>query len=280
MKYSIQNERFRVSALEIGAELTEFHDLSCDYEYLWQKCDVWQGQSPLLFPVVGKLKDDRYTLDGKTYEMPKHGFAIHSKFDLESRSSDEMTFVLRESEETLRRYPFPFELRVHYALRADGFRMEHRVKNTGNRKMYFSIGAHPAFQIELGDRVVMDEEETRGAYRLGSDMLRKKELTPVFDHSREIVVTRETFLGDALIFDGLKSGGASVVRANGKNVHVDFGSAPCLGVWAKPGAKYVCIEPWYGIDDNWDADGDFIRKPYILSLDPGQEFVFPVTIRV
>lgn len=280
MIYSIENDLFRVSADETGAELSSFMALRDGYEYLWQKCDIWNGQSPLLFPIVGQLREDTYELSGKSYILPKHGFARKSTFELESHSQQEMTFLLRDSEATLESYPFPFELRVHYFFTEKGFVMEHRVKNTGSETMYFSIGAHPGFQCEMGDRIVMDEPETASAWRLDENALRGPAREPVFDNSREITVTPTVFANDALIFDTLRSSGATLVRANGRNVHVDFGGAPCLGLWAKPGAPYVCIEPWYGIDDRYDAGHDFTQKERICQLEPGEPFVFPVTITV
>lgn len=276
---SIENASFRVSARTTGAELASFYDKKADYEYLWQPCDIWNGQSPLLFPVVGKLKDDTYYLNGKKYNLAKHGFARKAEFELESHTDTEMTFLLRDGEMTRASYPYGFELRVHYFLTESGFVMEHRVRTTGSEKMYFSLGAHPGFACEMGDKLVLDEIETASAFQLDENFLRAKETLPVFDNSREIVVTEDVFKNDALIFDGLRSNGATLVRANGKNVHVDFGGAPCLGVWAKPGAKYVCIEPWYGIDDAWDAKQDLATKHRICSVEPGAEFVFPVTVR-
>lgn len=273
----IENDRFRVGAKDIGAELTSFADNG--EELLWQgDTAIWSGQSPLLFPVVGRLREDTYCLGEKTYNIPKHGFVRKSAFQLESASRGEMTFLFTESPETLSCFPFPFELRVHYYFTEGGFVMEHRVKNTGDATMYFSIGAHPGFQCEMGDKVVMDEIETAAAFRLNADGLRAAEKTPVFDHSSEVVVTPDVFAADALIFDGLNSRGCTLERANGRRIHVDFGGAPCLGLWAKPGAPYVCIEPWYGIDDMHDADHDFTKKERILTLESGKEFVFPVTI--
>ena len=272
----IENKRFRVGAKNMGAELTSFCDRGT--ELLWQGGEIWSGQSPLLFPVVGRLRDDVYCLNGKEYTMPKHGFARKKEFALESSSKDEMTFLLTESEETLKGFPFPFELRVKYYFTDGGFVMEHRVKNTGIEKMYFSIGAHPGFQCAMGDRVVMDEPETAAAFRLDVDGLRAEKQLPVFDDSREVVVTPEVFAEGALIFDGLKSAGCTLERADGRKIHVDFGGAPCLGLWAKPGAPYVCIEPWYGIDDRWNSGHDFTVKERICALEAGEEFVFPVTI--
>ena len=278
MMHTIENDRFRVSALETGAELTSFWDKREQHEYLWQKSEVWMGQSPLLFPVVGKLRNDAYCLHGRQYHLPKHGFARRAEFALERREPQEMTFLLTDSPQTRESYPFAFELRVDYAMREDGFTMRFRVKNPGTETMYFSLGAHPGFRCAMGDRVVMDLEETAGAYRLGKDGLRGMHPIPVFHHSREIVITPEVFAEDALIFDGLRSSGATLVRNNGKSVHVDFGGAPCLGLWAKPGAEYVCIEPWYGIDDRRDTNVDFSRKERICALAAGTEFIFPVTV--
>lgn len=273
----IQNERFRVGAKNVGAELASFADNGA--ELLWQgDAAIWSGQSPLLFPVVGRLREDTYCLDDRVYNIPKHGFARKAEFRLESASKEEMTFLLTESPETMACFPFPFELRVKYSFTEGGFVMEHRVKNTGGDTMYFSIGAHPGFQCQMGDRVVMDEAETAAAFRLDANGLRAAQQTPVFDHSREVVITPDVFAADALIFDGLKSAGCTLERANGRRIHVDFGGAPCLGLWAKPGAPYVCIEPWYGIDDMYNAGHDFARKERILSLEAGKEFVFPVTI--
>lgn len=280
MIFTIKNKDFRVCARSIGAELCSFVDKrgGQEYEYLWQKSDVWQGQSPLLFPIVGRLRDDTYHIGGKEYQLKKHGFARRSDFLLEQHEEQEMTFLLRDSQATLESYPFSFELRAHYFMIDNGFVMEYRVKNTGKDTMYFSLGAHPGFQCEMGDRVILDEEETASAFRLNENGLRGAEKLRVFECTRELVITPTVFENDALIFDGLKSKGATLVRRNGRNVHVDFGGAPCLGLWAKPGAPYVCIEPWHGIDDRYDAGHDFARKERICALGDGEEFVFPVTI--
>lgn len=276
MIHTIGNEKFTLRADSKGAEMCGF--AADGYEYIWQGNDVWGGHSPLLFPVVGKLRDDAYELNGVRYTMAKHGFAKNSEFELEQNTGDEMTFLLTDSEATRAGYPYAFELRVCFRLTEKGFVIEHRVKNTNASEMYFSIGAHPGFRCEMGDVLVMDEAETAGAFQFNADFLRDPNLLPVFDNSREIVITPELFAKDALVFDGLKSRGMTLRRANGKHVHVDFGGAPCLGLWAKPGQKYVCIEPWYGIDDIAGADPDFTRKERICRIGAGDEFVFPVTV--
>lgn len=277
----IENERFRLGAVSTGAELRSFVDKTGgDYEYLWQGGEIWNGCSPLLFPVVGKLKDDSYTLNGTPWKLEKHGFARKTDFAVEEHTAESITFIMTDSEATRRSYPFAFALRVTFALTETGFAMTHRVKNTGGETMHFSLGAHPGFQCDMGDVLVMDEPETAAAYKLDENFLRGAVQQPVFDASRELVITPELFEKDALIFDGLRSRGCTLRRAAGRNVHVDFGGAPCLGVWAKPAAPYVCIEPWYGIDDAWNAGGELAQKYRIQSLAAGEEFVFTVTVDV
>ena len=278
MIYTIENERYRISASDRGAELSSFVDTVDNYEYLWQRCEIWDGQSPLLFPIVGRLRDDIYEYGGQQYVLAKHGFARKSVWKLEAQSQGAMTFLLTDSEATRPSYPFPFELRVSYEVTEKGFVMTSRVRNTGSTTMYFSLGAHPGFQCQMGDKVVMDEIETADAFKLDANGLRAEKTQPVFRESKEIVIEPDTFAEDALIFDGLKSKGATVVKADGRNVHVDFGGAPCLGIWAKPGAPYVCIEPWYGIDDRYNAGHDFTKKERICALEAGAEFVFPVEV--
>ena len=205
--------------------------------------------------------------------MPKHGFAKKMEFEVEVQTADELVFLLRDTEETRVGFPYAFELRVRYAFVNHGFVMEFSVKNVNDETMYFSLGAHPAFAIDLGDKVMLDEAETLAAFKLDENFLRGKVQQPVFDNARELVITAETFAKDALIFDGIKSKGASVIRANGKNVHVAF-DAPCLGIWAKPAAPYVCIEPWHGIDDMCDAGHDIAKKERIEVLGAGETWVF------
>lgn len=284
----MENERFRISVKDVGAELCAFTEkmpdaASCtaEYEHLWEgNPAVWQGQSPLLFPIVGRLREDTYQLGGTEYTMAKHGFAKRMRFTLEKKEKDMLVFVLRDTEETHIGFPFSFELRVVYTFVPNGIRMEFCVTNTDQKTMYFSIGAHPAFRIALGDKIVLDEPETLGAYQLDENFLRAKTQIPVFDHSDTLVITEHLFDHDALIFDGVHAKGASLIRADGHNLHVDFGGAPCLGIWAKPAAPYVCIEPWYGIDDICDADHDITKKERILALGAGEVFRFPVTITV
>lgn len=278
MLYTIENASFRLSADTLGAELNSF--TANGGEYIRQKNEVWNGQSPLLFPVVGKLKDDQLRVGGRTYAMPKHGFAKKSEFTLESKEEKKMTFLLKSSDVTRACYPFDFELRVTYALTAGGFTMDYSVKNTGADTMHFSIGAHPGFFADAGDELVFDSTETAPAWLFGSEKLIGRKSDSVFENGNTITLHPDLFKDDALIFEGLRSSGVTLKRANGRNVHVDFGGAPCLGIWAKPASDYVCIEPWFGVDDREGADYTFENKPYVQKLGSGKEFKFTVSVEV
>ena len=276
MLYTIEKGPFRLSADTLGAELSSFR--ADGYEYIRQKNEVWGGQSPLLFPVVGKLKDDLLKVGNSTYTMPKHGFAKKSEFTLESREEDHMTFLLRDSEEIRAIYPFAFELRVTYTLTRKGFTMGYSVKNPASAPMYFSIGAHPGFFADAGDKLVFDEDEYESAWLFGPDKLIGKKMSNIFENNRTITLRPRLFNDDALIFENLHSPGVTLARQNGRSVHVHFGGAPCLGIWAKPASDYVCIEPWYGVDDKENADYTFENKPFVQKLDGGKEFTFTVKI--
>jgi galactose mutarotase-like enzyme len=268
--------------MDKGAELRSFVDKrnGCEYEYLWQGGEPWKGCSPLLFPIVGRLREDTYYLNGTAYSLEKHGFARTKDFELVQLDERSMTFLLKDDDATRKCYPYPFELQVRFALHENGFSMEHQVKNTGKERMYFSLGAHPGFQCQMGDYIVMDAPEEAEAFRFDENSLRAQKTEPVFEEGRRITITPGLFEHGALLFSHLHSKGATLMRSNGRNVHVDFGGAPCLGLWAKPGAEYVCIEPWYGIDDNWDATHDFTRKEFIQSLEASEVFLFTVTVTI
>lgn len=274
MIYTISNGKASLAADTLGAELNSYR--VGEYEYIRQKNEVWSGQSPLLFPVVGKLKDDLLKVGGKTYAMPKHGFAKKSEFALESREGDRMTFLLTDSEATRAIYPFAFELRVTYSLTEKGFAMAYSVKNSGADTMYFSIGAHPGFFADAGDRLVFDQSETAPAWLFGASKLISRKLENVFEEGNTITLQPHLFDEDALIFEDLHSADVTLERKNGRNVRVDFGGAPCLGIWAKPASDYVCIEPWYGVDDREGADYPFEEKPFVQSLEAGKTFAFTV----
>jgi len=279
MIHTIENEFLTAAVSETGAELQSLKAKANGDEYIWQgNPDVWSGHSPLLFPVVGRLKNDAFIYEGRKYDLGKHGFARKTDFEAKKISESRLIMTLRSGAHK-ENYPFEFLLEIDYELTGKSLKVTHRVTNLDGRTMYFSLGAHPGFNCGMGDYIEFPEDETAFAYKL-DDVTKlstgDKVEQGVYDH--KLTVTEEIFLHDALIFEGLRSDHVTLYCGGRKRATVDFGNAPCLGIWAKPGAKYVCIEPWYGMDDAPSATGILSGKKQIVSLDPGCCFRFPMTI--
>lgn len=277
MTHYIENEYMKVGVKENGCELTSVYSKTDNYEYLWQGDEsIWYGQSPILFPIVGRLIDDKYCLDGKEYFMPKHGFARKSMWKLLHKDEDSMSFILSENEDTLKNYPYQFDLIVSYLLNGTKLSVSHSVVNKNDTDMYFSLGAHPAFNCNIGDKLVFEENETLSTEKIDLvNSLRLPETFPVLNNEKEIIITEDIFNEDALILHGIKSENISLIHADNKHtVKFNLGNAPYLGIWAKPAAPYVCIEPWYGVNDSFEKKDDISKKDAINKLAAEEIFTF------
>lgn len=277
MIHYIENDYLKVGVKEFGAELTSIVSKESGFEYLWQgNPDVWSGQSPILFPIIGRLIDDKYMLNGKEFSMQKHGFARKLLWKLHSKSESSISFILSESEETLKCYPYSFDLIVTFALDKNQLTVNHNVINKIEGDMYFSLGAHPAFNCEIGDTLTFDDTENLDTIKIDLvHSLRLPDTFPVLRNEKVITVTKDIFNEDALIFNGVKSKHITLEsKSSSRKIIFDLGGAPYLGIWAKPGAPYVCIEPWYGVNDSTEKKADFSQKDAIQRLSPGAEFNF------
>lgn len=278
---TIKNEFLTVSVNSMGAELSSLKDNSTQKEYIWQgNPAVWNGQAPLLFPITGRLLNDTYVHDDKKYSLPKHGFARKSEFALMRSKQNLAVFGLFDNEKTKEVYPFRFYLGVEYRLDGKKLIVTHTVQNKDESTMYFSFGAHPAFNITLGDSVVFSEKEklttlltNEYGYVVGEKTLS--------ENSDTVVIDAHIFDNDALFLPAMKSTSAKIVTADGEEIlQMTYGNVPYLGLWAKPGAPYVCIEPWFGMCDNENVSGILKEKPAIMSLKPQEEFVFSYEINI
>lgn len=277
MIHYIENDFLRVGIKEFGCELTSIISKETGSEFLWQgNPDIWSGQSPILFPIIGRLIDDRYTLGNCEYEMPKHGFARRMPWKLLKKNDSNISLVLTETEDTLRIYPFRFELIVTFSLEKNKLTVSHEVINKTDGNMYFSLGAHPAFNCEIGDRLIFDRNETLEKIKIDLEhSLRLPETFPLLNNEKEIIITKDIFNEDALITKGVKSEKITLVSDGLKRKIVfDLGKAPYLGIWAKPGAPYVCIEPWNGVNDEQSVRVDFSQKEGIIALASEEKFNF------
>ena len=279
MIHTIENEFLTAAVSETGAELQSLKTKNTGDEYIWQgNPDVWSGHSPLLFPVVGRLKGDGFVYEGQRYDLGKHGFARKTEFEAKKISESRLIMTLRSGAHK-KNYPFEFLLEIDYELIGKSLKVTHRVTNLDGRTMYFSLGAHPGFNCGMGDYILFPEDKSAWAYKLDDETKLSTEgkIEQGVENHR-LTITEDIFSHDALIFEGLRSDSVTLFCGGRERVTVNYGSAPCLGIWAKPGASYVCIEPWYGMDDSAAATGILSGKKQIVKLSAGQCFRFPMTI--
>ena len=279
MSHFIENELYSVEIEELGAELRSIHCKSDNYNYMWKGDSViWGGCSPILFPIVGRLKDGFYRYQGKIYKMEKHGFAAKSKFKVHISEKDSIEYILESSEELLKQYPFPFRLVVRFALKNNCLNVSHTVFNTGETDMWFSIGAHPGFACDIGDFLRFNKSENIKAYRLQNDLLGNSET--FLDGQDFWQIKKDSFDNDAYILEGLKSSCVSLERKNsphGINFHWD---SPYLGIWSRPNADFVCLEPWFGVDDSLEHNNNLEEKIGIQKLSSNKNFTLSYTIEL
>ena len=282
---TIASDGLRAEINPLGAELSRLTDAQ-GRELLWDGDPAfWTGRAPILFPIVGSLNGGRYRLDGRQYAMDKHGFARRRRFAVVETAADRATLRLSADEETRTAYPFDFHLDLTFAMAGARLSMTAQVRNLDARPMPFSFGFHPALRWPLpygGDRadhrLLFEQDEPAAIRRVGPDGLVKPDAPPPPMQGRELLLRDDLFTDDAVIFDQLHSRSLDYGVAGGPQVKAGFPDTPHLGVWTKPGAGYVCIEPWQGFSDPAGFDGDIWDKPGIVVLPPGQTKTFTMTI--
>ena len=280
MRFTLSNASLQAAVQTRGGELVSLRDRS-GTEYIWQGDPAfWSGQNPILFPIVGSLKDGRVDIGGRSFEMNRHGFARQSEFTLAEQGADFAVLELRESPETLARYPYPFVLRVRHQLREDGFSTSFTVENPGGTPMPFCIGAHTAIRCPLleGERfedyaLSFDRCEDADTLLLSPQgLIQAGKSQPML---RDGVVTLEygKFQRlDTLIFQGLASARVNLrQRGKGHGVSLDFHEFPMVAFWTKPGAPFLCMEPWQGCAALDNESGRLEDKPHAVTLAPGEK---------
>ncbi len=263
-----------------GAELVRLQDRA-GADLLWDgNPAVWNSRSPLLFPIVGEVKGNRLNVAGKAYDIGRHGFARTSTFALVGSDAASCTWRLESSDATRRQYPFEFRLDVTYRIEDATLHMEARVTNTGAAVMPASFGFHPALRWPLpygkpraAHEIVFERDEPAPIRRPIDGLLSAAQFaTPVRD--RHLRLHDDLFEEGALVFDTL----ASRSLVYGETIRVDFPRMPHLGIWTKPGAGYVCIEPWQGHASPEGFDGELADKPGVIAITPGATESFGMSI--
>ncbi|MDP6523267.1 MAG: aldose 1-epimerase family protein [Kiritimatiellia bacterium] len=262
-----------VRIAQTGAEIKSIQEKSTGIEYMWQSDPAyWTGAAPILFPIIGGLKNGKYTFNGKDYSMPSHGLVRKADWALVNSGSTSASFEIASSAETREMYPFDYALRAHFTLSDNILSVRYEVSNTGNGTMYFSIGSHPAFNIPFAGGHLehyyyhFSESETIERNFFGGGLTLNR-TAPVFDNSRQIFITRKLFEQAAIILKNPASKEVSIRNSrNNKQIKVTTDGMPFLGLWGPPGVQFACIEPWYGVPDNEATDGEFTTKEGIMSL--------------
>lgn len=283
--YQIENSSYTVQLTSTGAELKRLFSKPWHRELLWNPQDenakvVWNRSAPILFPIVGKLKDDTYTLKGKTYQLSQHGFARDKEFKCLECGLSDVTFKLEADQDTFAHYPFCFELYVTYALDGKRLNITYSVKNVDRQDIYFSIGAHPGFEtLNLADYEIHFEKKERGYFLTEKKLVNWKQLNAF---SESIIVPDEaTFAKDALILKDVKSRYIDLVNKRlHETIRIHGTNTPYLGLWGKEAVPFICIEPWYGVSDDLLADGNFESKVGIQTLAEGSTFKFSYAIEM
>lgn len=278
----LKNEYLTAKINELGAELKS---LVCEgRENIWEgRAEVWSGSAPIMFPICGGLKNDCYTFEGKTYTLPKHGYAKTKTFSVESVSETSVVFLHVSDEETKAMFPFDYEFRVIYTLEERSLHIAYLVRNLSDGTMYFNVGAHEGYYTPEGIEdydVIFPQNETLDAYVLYGNLVSNQRL-PIIKDTRTLPLYDKYFTVDALVFKDLVSRSATLRnRKTGRTVHLDFPNAKYFVIWHKPNAPYICLEPWDGVQDTVDADGDLTHKEGITALDAHKEFRYTHTITV
>ncbi|QIY82314.1 aldose 1-epimerase family protein [Chryseobacterium sp. NEB161] len=277
---TIQNDKLRATFNNLGAELVSLINIETGKEIMWSgNPDFWSGISPVLFPIIGALKNEQYIFENQTYELPRHGFARRRIFAVKESSENEVVFELTSDEESLKIYPFQFSLEIKYTLVANKLTVDYLVKNLSQKQMYFSLGAHPGFAIDTENglnyndyEIAFSNDDELQIHPLADNLISNQ--TQTIDLENKVLpLSYELFSKDALVMTNMRS--RELILRNNKNHHkviFTFSNFPYFGVWAAKNADFVCLEPWQGIADLENHNQQLTEKFGILRLEKGGDW--------
>ena len=285
MLIKIQNDHLSASINSVGAELCSLFSPKKQLELIWEgKPEYWARHAPILFPIVGKLAKNQYLVGEKDFSMNQHGFARDTEFKVEKHLKDRVLLSLTNDNDLEKKYPFPFELLVEYSLENENLITSFKVWNRGNRPMPFSLGAHPAFRCPLEEGgsfedyfLEFEKPETVERFFLEDGLLSSKHET-LLEDDKILPLTYSLFEKDALILKGLKSRKIAL-KSNHfpAEIKLDFKDFPYFGIWTKPGAPFICLEPWHGLADSNLVPAPLDKKEGIVILEAKQSKIFHYT---
>lgn len=268
--YVLKNEQLEAVFTSKGAELISLQKHG--KQFIFRDPNVWGYSAPVLFPICGGLKDDKFILDGKEYNLTKHGFCRDAEFAAEKVSDTSITFLITDSEETLSMYPFSFEFRIVYTIDKDALNVEYITTNKSSVPMYYSVGCHEAYLCPEGIEnysILFEKKETLDSHIVRGNLL-DYETERILEDSDALELKYDYFSIDALVFSKFNSSSATLCSKDGERiVKVDFPGFTHLLLWTKNtgNAPYICIEPWCGFPDMIDSDYDITKRPGIIKIE-------------
>lgn len=274
MKIKISNSVLTATINSFGAELISLLNNS-NREYIWEgNPDYWGKHSPILFPIVGGLKNNSYHYNNSIFHLPRHGFAREMEFNVIEKSNEKVVFSLKETKETLEKYPFKFELQISYTLTDTILKIGFNIINNNPFSMPFSIGGHPAFALanNFGNyKLLFEKSENLVGSKLENDLISNITYELALENNC-LPLTYSLFENDALIFKTIESKSITIAENEIPFLKVHYNDFPSLGIWTKSQAQFICIEPWYGYADTINTNGHILEKEGIQILGTNSTF--------
>lgn len=278
----LKNSILTAEIKHFGAELISLKT-NLNREYIWEgNSEFWGKHSPILFPIVGSLKNNSFHHNETEYHLSRHGFARDMEFELIEATENSATFTLQSSAETVKVYPFEFELQIIYTLDKNNLSIAYNVFNKGKSRMPFSIGAHPAFALPNqfeNYAIAFEKKESLDYYLLENDLTSNK-TKKLEVHNKQVPLAYELFEDDALIFKTIKSKSVTILENENPFLRVHFEDFPSLGIWTKMKAPFICIEPWFGYADTTENSGNLFEKEGIQILESNATFHSKFSIEI
>lgn len=286
MVHNLENEKLKIAVDSTGAELKSVFNKSNQQELLWQaNPEFWGKSSPVLFPIVGTLKNGIYIYDEKEYKLPRHGFARDYNFNLEKVSNSQLLFSLESSKETIEVYPFLFRLEIIYTLKDNSLQVEYKVENLSDAdNMYYSLGAHPAFNVgrkadEFSSYTLLFNKDSALKANGLNDGLLTVDQNIITLSNQKLNLEYKLFENDALVLLDMESDKLTLLDNNDKNIlSFEFENFPYFGIWTVKDSGFICLEPWAGIADFDSHDQQLENKTGINTLKPNENWSASWTI--
>lgn len=290
MNKILKNDLAVVEIKKLGAEVVSFKKSENDCEYMWNGDEkYWSGKAPVLFPIVCAVNNGEIKVDGKIYKVGNHGFARKSEFELVEESDTKAIYRLSYDENTLSMYPFKFNLYICYTLEENKLQIDYKVENVDNKEMYFQIGTHPGFNCPLDKNDKFENyylqfecnETLERLFMNDANVLISGKSEVILENNNILPLTRELFKDGALVFRNMNSKKVALrSKTTDKSVTLSYENLSYMGLWQAKDANFVCIEPWHGIADEDNFNGEFKEKEMIITLEHGTSFECSHTIEI